>query len=62
MSISSTFYAQIVPTKVFFGSFFYLHITREKLPKRHLYVKFVRKMLMKLKPTFYEQLLVSKIL
>jgi hypothetical protein len=31
-----------------FGSFFYLHVTREKLPKRHSYVKFARKLLMKL--------------
>ncbi len=30
------------------GSFFYLHVTREKLPKRHLYEKFAHKMLMKL--------------
>jgi len=32
----------------YFGSFFYIHVTREKLPKWHLYKKFVRKMLMKL--------------
>jgi len=32
-----------------FGSFFYIHVTREKLPKRHLYKKFVRKILMKFK-------------
>jgi hypothetical protein len=31
-----------------FGSFFYVHVTREKLPKRRLYKKIVRKMLMKL--------------
>jgi len=31
-----------------FGSFFYVHVTREKLPKRRSYEKFVRKMLMKL--------------
>ncbi len=31
-----------------FGSFFYVHVTREKLPKRRLYKKFVHKMLMKL--------------
>jgi len=30
-----------------FGSFFYLHVSREKLPKQRLYKKFVRKMLMK---------------
>jgi hypothetical protein len=38
--------------KSLFGSFFYLHVTREKLPKRHLYKKFVRKRLMKLTPSF----------
>jgi len=31
-----------------FGSFFYVQVTREKLPKQCLYEKFVRKMLMKL--------------
>jgi len=31
-----------------FWHFFYIHVTREKLPKRHSYEKFVRKMLMKL--------------
>ncbi len=31
-----------------FGSFFYVHVTREKLPKQCSYKKFVRKMLMKL--------------
>jgi hypothetical protein len=31
-----------------FGSFFYINITREKLPKQCSYEKFVRKMLMKL--------------
>jgi len=31
-------------------SFFYLHVTREKLPKRLLYEKVARKMLMKLTP------------
>jgi len=42
-----------------FGSFFYLHVNREKLPIRHAYKKFGRKMLMKLTPdscnvaTFY---------
>jgi len=30
-----------------FGSFFYVHVTREKLPKQRSYEKFVRKMLMK---------------
>ncbi len=33
-----------------FSSFFYVHVTREKLPKRRSYEKFVRKMLMKLTP------------
>ncbi len=33
-----------------FGSFFYLHVTREKLLKRHLYEKLWRKTLMKLTP------------
>jgi hypothetical protein len=31
-----------------FGSFFYVHVTREKLPKQHSYKKFVGEMLMKL--------------
>jgi len=31
-----------------FGSFFYVHVNREKLPKQRLSEKFVRKMLMKL--------------
>jgi len=34
--------------KLRIGSFFYLHVTREKLPKQRAYKKFVRKMLMKL--------------
>jgi len=42
-----------------FGSFFYVHVTREKLPKRHSYEKFVRKMLMKL--TTEEQNMKEKI-
>jgi len=33
-----------------FGSFFFLHATREKLLKRHSYEKFARKILMKLTP------------
>jgi len=33
-SISSTFYAHIFCTKVLCTAFFYLHVTREKLPKR----------------------------
>jgi hypothetical protein len=31
-----------------FGSFFYVHVTREKLPKLRSYEKFARKTLMKL--------------
>ncbi len=31
-----------------FWQFFYVHVTREKLPKQRLYNKFVHKMLMKL--------------
>jgi len=31
-----------------FGSFFYVHVTREKLPNQRSYEKVVRKMLMKL--------------
>jgi len=31
-----------------FGSFLYVHVTREKLSKQRLYKKFARKMLMKL--------------
>jgi len=49
-SISSTFYARIFCTKVLCIAFFYLHATREKLPKRLLYKKGKRKTLMKLKP------------
>jgi len=33
-----------------FGSFFYVHVTRKKLPKESSYKKFRRKMLMKLTP------------
>jgi len=33
-SISTTFYAQILRTKVFLSAFFYLHVTREKLQKK----------------------------
>jgi len=36
--------------KSLFGSYFYLFVTREKLPKRRSYEKFARKMLMKLTP------------
>ncbi len=49
-SISSTFCAWIFLYKSLFGSFFYLYVTREKLPKRCLHEKFARKMLMKLTP------------
>jgi len=48
-SISSTFYANF-PYKSLFGSFFYLHVTREKLLKRRSYEIFLRKMLIKLTP------------
>ncbi len=49
--ISSTFDTQILCTKVFFGSFFYLHVAREKLPKRCSFEKKFRiKMLVKLRP------------
>jgi len=46
--ISSTFYAHIFCTEVLKAAFFYLHVTREKLPKKLLYEKFARKTLMKL--------------
>jgi len=38
-----------------FGSFFYVHITREKLLKQRSYEKFVRKMLMKLTTVYKKQ-------
>jgi len=38
-SISSTFYSRIFCTKVLRAAFFYLHVTREKLPKRLPYKK-----------------------
>jgi len=47
VSISSTLNAQILRTKVLFGSFFYLHVTGEKLPKRRLCAP---KTLMKMTP------------
>jgi hypothetical protein len=47
-SILSTLNAQILSTKVLFGSFSHLHVTREKLLKRHSYKKCARKTLMKL--------------
>jgi len=50
--ISSTFYVRIFRTNFLYehclGSFFYVHVAREKLPKQGSYEKFVRKMLMKL--------------
>ncbi len=49
-SISSTFCATIFCTKVLCAAFFYLHVIREKLPKRLLYEKGASKMLMNLTP------------
>jgi len=43
------FYARFL-YKSLFGSIFYLHVGREKLPKRHLYKKFMHKILAKLTP------------
>jgi hypothetical protein len=43
VSISSTFSVQIFLYKCCFGSFLYLYVTREKLPKQRSYEKFVRK-------------------
>ncbi len=45
-SISSKFYVQIFRTNVVF----YVHVTKEKLPKWHLYKKRAHIMLMKLTP------------
>jgi len=53
--IKSTFYAQILRTKVFSTAFFYLLVTRERLPKRHSYKKCVLKMLMKLTPSYFDR-------
>ncbi len=39
--------------KVLCAAFFYLHVTREKLPKRLLYEKCAHKMLMKLTPVVF---------
>jgi len=50
VSISSTLKVQIFRTKIRFGSFYYIHVTWEKLPKGHSYKKFVCLMLMKLTP------------
>ncbi len=58
VSISSTFYLQFFSYEHHFGSFFYVHVTREKLPKQCSYEKFVRKMLVKLTTVelpFYHQ-------
>jgi len=52
VSISSTFYVQFFLYKRCFVSFFYVHVTREKLMKQHLYEKIVHKMLMKLNTGF----------
>jgi len=43
---------QIFCTKVLRAAFFFLHVTREKLPKILLYEKFVRNMLMFLNRKF----------
>ncbi len=48
MSISSRFYSQIFCTKALHSALFYVHVTREKLPKRRSYEKGAHKMLMKL--------------
>jgi len=52
-SISSTFYVRIFHTKVIRAAFFYLHVTKEKLPKKLSYEKRVRKTLMKLTSRFH---------
>jgi len=50
----------------FWQLFFYVHVTREKLPKQYSYKKFVCKMLMKLTPIrihcFCEWFQISKII
>jgi len=56
VSISSTFYVPIFLYKHWFGSFFYVHVTRGKLPKQCSYEKFVCKMLMKLTACFKSNL------
>jgi len=50
-SISSTLNIQIFHTNVRFSSFYYVHVTRKKLPKWCLYEKFEHFTLMKLTPT-----------
>ncbi len=41
--------------KLRFGSFYYVYVTREKLPKRRSYEKFVSLMLMKLTPVNFHR-------
>ncbi len=48
VSISSTLNIQFFLYKRRFGSFYYIHVTREKLPKQHSYENFVNLMLVKL--------------
>ncbi len=43
--------------KCSFSSFYYIHVTRKKLPKQRTYEKFVRKMLMKLTPEYPSKLI-----
>jgi len=52
VSISSTFYARIFRTNFSPKQNVTRHVTREKLPKKHSYEKFVRLTLMKLTPGF----------
>jgi len=47
-SISSTLIVRIFRTNIHFGSFYYVHVTRKKLPKWRSYEKCVRFTLMKL--------------
>jgi len=47
-------------TKVLCTAFFYLHVTREKLPKRLLYEKGARKMLMELTHVLFVRERVAK--
>ncbi len=49
-SISSTLYARVFGTNFLPKQNVTRHVTREKLPNRRLYEKFVRKMLMKSAP------------
>ncbi len=50
VSISSTLSVQIFLYERCFGSFYYINVTREKLPKQRLYKKFICLTLMKLTP------------